>query len=204
MAEKDRICFFCEPIIYITMKRKLYFWIDRLQIRRSERISIGVLLILLCVLSIAEAMITPSINADPEHYAELEQIFSERSERAEAERNELLARYIPLSEHSEPEKIANRGITHVEVAAAEKENVKDVWTGNLVNINTATSEELQQLPGIGPAYADRIIEWREENGKFTSIEQLLEIRGIGERRLENLRPLVTIDDENDVQDDATP
>ena len=65
-------------------------------------------------------------------------------------------------------------------------------TSTLININTATAEELQQLPGIGPAYAGRILEWRVQNGRFTSIDQLIEIRGIGEKRLENIRPLVTL------------
>lgn len=59
-----------------------------------------------------------------------------------------------------------------------------------VDLNTASHHELQQLPGIGPAYATRIIERRERVGPFTSPEQLIEIRGIGEKRLEALRPLV--------------
>ncbi len=64
--------------------------------------------------------------------------------------------------------------------------------GSPININTASAEQLTELPGIGPAYAQRIVEWREENGKFTSKEQLLEIRGIGQRRLEVIIPLIML------------
>nr|WP_276516615.1 ComEA family DNA-binding protein [Fictibacillus nanhaiensis] len=54
-----------------------------------------------------------------------------------------------------------------------------------LNINTADSEELQNLSGVGPAKAESIISYREENGPFTSIEQLLEVRGIGEKTIED-------------------
>ncbi len=61
-----------------------------------------------------------------------------------------------------------------------------------LNINTASKEELQALPGIGPVLADRIIEYRNRYGPFISVEQLLEVKGIGPKILERLRPLVTV------------
>ena len=61
-----------------------------------------------------------------------------------------------------------------------------------VNINTATAEELQTLPRIGPAMAQRIIAWRETHGGFRSVDELDAVPGIGPSMLENLRPLVTI------------
>ena len=61
-----------------------------------------------------------------------------------------------------------------------------------VNINTATAEELQTLPRIGPAMAQRIIAWREAHGGFRSVDELDAVPGIGPSMLENLRPLVTI------------
>ncbi|GAA4286269.1 ComEA family DNA-binding protein [Georgenia daeguensis] len=64
--------------------------------------------------------------------------------------------------------------------------------GAPVNLNTATAAELDSLPGVGPAIAQRILEWRDLNGSFTSVDDLDEVSGIGPATLERLRPLVTV------------
>ncbi len=64
-------------------------------------------------------------------------------------------------------------------------------TYGAVNINTAGIEELTTLPGIGPATAQKIINYRQEHGAFSSIEQLTDVPGIGEKTLEKLRELIT-------------
>ena len=61
-----------------------------------------------------------------------------------------------------------------------------------VNLNTADEADLDTLPRIGEAMAQRIIAWREENGRFTSVEDLLAVPGIGDKMLESLRDLVTV------------
>ena len=61
-----------------------------------------------------------------------------------------------------------------------------------VNLNTADAALLDTLPRIGPAMAQRIIQWREANGRFTSVDDLRAVSGIGDKLLESLRPLVTI------------
>jgi competence protein ComEA len=61
-----------------------------------------------------------------------------------------------------------------------------------VNINTADAEELQRLPGVGPAIAGRIIGYRDEVGRFQTLEDLKEVKGIGEKTFAKLRPLITI------------
>jgi comEA protein len=63
----------------------------------------------------------------------------------------------------------------------------------LVNVNTATQSELELLPGIGAAYAKRIIEYRATHAPFKRIEDLDPIKGIGPRTIERLRPLVTFE-----------
>lgn len=63
---------------------------------------------------------------------------------------------------------------------------------HLVNLNRASSDDLEQLPRIGPVTADKIIAHREQNGPFTSVDQLLEVPGIGEGTLAGLRDLVTV------------
>ncbi len=65
-------------------------------------------------------------------------------------------------------------------------------TGQPVNINMASADELDTLPGVGPTTAEAIIAYREQNGPFTSVDQLLDVRGIGDAKLEQLRDLVTI------------
>ncbi|MGD9961443.1 helix-hairpin-helix domain-containing protein [Nocardioides sp.] len=64
--------------------------------------------------------------------------------------------------------------------------------GALVNINTATQAQLEELPGVGPVTAQAILGWRETNGAFTSVEELLEVDGIGDATLAELAPHVTI------------
>jgi len=64
--------------------------------------------------------------------------------------------------------------------------------GGLVNLNSADATELDSLPGIGPAIAARIIAWRDENGPFRSVDELLAVSGIGEKTLDGFRDLVTV------------
>ncbi len=61
-----------------------------------------------------------------------------------------------------------------------------------ININTANSEELQQVPGIGPATAEKILQMRKSYGAFKSVDDLLSIRGIGKKRLEKMRKYLTV------------
>ncbi len=63
---------------------------------------------------------------------------------------------------------------------------------NKVNINTATQEELDGLPGIGPSIAQRIIEYRNENGKFNKIEDLQNVKGIGDAKYNDIKNNVTV------------
>lgn len=64
--------------------------------------------------------------------------------------------------------------------------------GGATNLNTATVDELDELPGVGPVTAQSIVDWRTENGPFRSVDDLLEVRGIGEGTLGDLRDLVTV------------
>jgi len=182
------------------MKRTLFFWIDKLQIRRGERIAISVLMCLILAISSILLFIDFSPAPDNYNYEELEQIFAERSKIQQAEHDAIMARYSPESplspsvlaesEHGdEIDEVKSETNVKIHETAEPQQQLSDTTR---INVNKADVEQLQQLPGIGPAYANRIVEWREKNGDFQTIDQLLEIRGIGPVRLENIRPLVVL------------
>jgi len=82
-------------------------------------------------------------------------------------------------------------------ALSEKPEVEtvaedDSATQAVVNINTASKEELMTLPGVGAVMADRILAYRTRVGVFKSCEELRNVKGIGKRRLEQLTPLITV------------
>lgn len=65
---------------------------------------------------------------------------------------------------------------------------------NMVNINTASLEELDKLPGIGPSIAQQIIDYRTEHGAFNNIYELINISGIGEKKLAAILDYITVED----------
>ena len=81
------------------------------------------------------------------------------------------------------------------LAAQEKPGkaVKSAATaGAPVNLNSASQAQLETLPGIGAAAAKRILEYREKNGGFKKVEELMNVKGIGEKSFLKLKPLITI------------
>jgi len=80
----------------------------------------------------------------------------------------------------------------VVVPAASPEGAAAVADDGRVRLNLAGAEELEGLPGVGPVLARRIIEYREEHGPFTMVEDLLDVAGIGEAKLAALREAVLV------------
>ncbi len=74
----------------------------------------------------------------------------------------------------------------------ENNDISKESESSLININTASQSELETLPGIGSATAMKIINYREENGKFNSIEDLKNVKGIGDAKYENIKDLIKV------------
>ena len=64
--------------------------------------------------------------------------------------------------------------------------------GAPLNINTATAAQFEALPGLGKAVAERIVEYRDKNGNFKKVEDLMNVKGIGEKSFLKLKPLITV------------
>jgi competence protein ComEA len=81
--------------------------------------------------------------------------------------------------------------TPVPVAPSNQTPPAEPASAGPLNINTASADELDELPGIGEVIAERIVAYRESHGAFSSIEELAEVSGISERMVDDLRPLIT-------------
>ena len=79
-----------------------------------------------------------------------------------------------------------------EAARPAKASTVSASAGAPVNLNTATMTQLEALPGIGKSTAERILEYRQKNGGFKKIEELMNVQGIGEKNFLKLKPQLTV------------
>ena len=106
--------------------------------------------------------------------------------------------YIPTigeNNNIENEESSNYITSFGGIVQAQEENIEinsDKKTSQKININTATQTELETLPGIGPSTSTKIINYREENGKFQTIEEIKEVSGIGDAKYENIKDLISV------------
>ncbi len=176
------------------MKRKLFFWLENLKITKAERVAVIFLMTMLVTLSLIRYLVPVSLPYDEPYYTALEAEFNKRTEALRQKEQAILARYNPQVEEvsvSIPDTLPPDSVK----AESSKPNTDAVKPSTArININTADAKTLESLPGIGPAYASRIIEYRTENGAFTSYDELLKIKGIGKKRLEKLLPFIQLKD----------
>lgn len=160
----------------------LLVWVDRME---PVTISIETLADERMQVSIGGAVATPGVVEVPVG-ARLQQVVEEAGGfSADADLSSLnLAGRVGDGEHIE--------IPSTRGAVSDQGAIPVGSATGLVDINTAGAVELDELPGIGDVLAGRIIDYRETNGPFTSVDQLADIEGISPRLVDQIRPFVTI------------
>lgn len=179
------------------MKRRIFFFLEKLKITPRERKAIASLMIIFVLLAICNLALKPSEPFQDEQYVELQQQFRKRTAQLEAAKAKQMERYFPPVQKQQkmsvlPDTISS-DTTDSTSSAEESEPSKEPGKSR-INVNKADQETLKTLPGIGPAYSKRIIEYRQEHGGFKTIGELKKIKGIGEKRLEKLEPFVKLTD----------
>lgn len=153
-------------------RHHLYRLQQRLALTHRESRTLAVLLILLVAGLLVRHLRYHALPYDEAFYAEIDAAFAEASEK-----------------HIRRDTLAQRPDT----SAASSESPGVPAGDGLVHLNRATRAELERLPRIGPKTAERIIAFRESRGSFRRVEDLLLVQGIGEKTLESLRPLITVE-----------
>lgn len=172
------------------MKRRIFFWLERLKITPGERKAVTSLVILFIILASVNVGLSPSVPFEDDQYRELEQQFKKRTAMLKKKEQQLMKRYHPPKKQLVS--IQNDTTPADTADAPDKEQNVTQSAQQKININTANQQALESLPGIGAAYATRIIAYRKKNGKFKTIDELKKIKGIAQKRLDNLKPFVKL------------
>lgn len=163
------------------IQRRLFFLFEKLKITPAERRTMAALLAALLLLSAARLLVNPPEPYGGDYYREADARFQALS----AAPDDGGGGMVPPAVFSAPDT----------VEADSLATPPDSLDAARLNINTADARALQALPGIGPVYASRIVAWREQFGPFQGVEELLLIRGIGEKRLEKIKPFIKLKDD---------
>jgi comEA protein len=180
------------------IKRRAVLLLERIGIRSSELALILILVLVLGVLSWIKGILPGPVSPfSQETYKEVEAVFKARAEQALKEDSIRLARF------HHPEAFLANAAKKDSVKAAKKDSIKAARQAGKksktkpqqhfpISLNTADAALLESIPGIGPKIASEIVLYRTQKGPFLSIEELLNIRGIGPKTLEKLKPYVKL------------
>ncbi len=110
----------------------------------------------------------------------------------QTERQDMEKMIAELREQIKTLESGNVGQTTGQVAGVQTESTTTANVAGLININSADASALDQLPGIGPAKAQAIISYRQAHGGFKSIDEIKDVKGIGEATFEKMKGLITV------------
>jgi competence protein ComEA len=157
------------------MKHRLYYWQQKVGMTSGEASALGAVFGLFMLGLGAQFVMTTEPSFGDEIYAEVDSLFALGVARMNT--------VAPTAEASA-----------APAASPTASRARASQTVGVIDINTATAADLQRLPGIGPALAQRVVEYRESMGPFAAPEHITRVSGIGPRTLERLRPHITVGD----------
>ena len=172
--------------------------LQRISLTRNEAMALTGLSVLLVIGMVVRAVQQEAVMVSPDAYAELDRLFFERSVRSDSlEAGTGVTARQPASgvadtlgrERMGPGRVPQA--LHVEDVPA---NAADASTSVVmrIDINRASAAEWESLPRIGPKIAERILAFRAAQGPFLAVDDLQQVRGIGEKTLERIRPHVYV------------
>jgi competence protein ComEA len=145
---------------------------------------------------VAGAVVRPGLYDLPEGSRVMDAVDAAGGFVAEADKNSLnLAARVEDAERLDIPYIVGSAPAMQESFTVISEGTPSTSNEDLVNINTASAEELDTLPGIGPTTAQNIIAYRDENGPFGSIEDIVNVSGIGAATYDGIKDLITVDEQ---------
>lgn len=198
------------------MFRTIFFWLEKLKITPAERKMVLILFTIWVILGMVDLLYEPSLSYNSSDYARVEHLFQQQSARIKREQNQLMTRYNPSPKDQsdkEQEKFVaavvdtvqsktqkeSDTLQHKDKVPPKQTEVSNNEEGSgqkskstLIDINKAGMNALESLPGIGPAISERIISYRKQHGPFQSYEDIRNVKGIGEKRLEKMKSFIKL------------
>lgn len=179
------------------IRRKLFFLLDHWHVPRAERVWLVIMMAISVGAWSAQALMKHPEGIWKQKYTQEREQFERLFANHIQEHNERMLRYGSLGD--------SRKITPVSGNEAYPQDAEEAGADSVfLNLNRAKAAELQQIKGIGPSTAQKIIDWRMQNGPFDSLGQLIEVKGIGPKSLEKMRPFLFVRDSVDLKNKDSP